>query len=182
MHGRTAGRIGSARGGAVGLAMVVFMAAASARAEFDVAAARGRLLLAAEPAGAVSLTAAKEQLAVEPRPIVVVGRIGGRGADPFVKGKASFSLVEVPDAHASKPGHKADDCPFCKKRAANAPIAAVQFVGPDGTELPVDARTLFGVKEGQDVVVRGSGAFDPALGVPIIQLTAEGLHVRRATK
>lgn len=164
------------------LTLTLPLVSAVARAEVDVAASRGRLVLAAEPGGALSLTAAKEKLATEPRPVVIAGRIGGRGMDPFVKGKASFSLVEIPDDHASKPGHKADDCPFCKRRAANAPIAAVQFVGADGRELPIDARTLFGVKEGQDVVVRGTGKFDPALGIPVIQMTAEGIHVRPAKK
>jgi hypothetical protein len=174
---------GGARGVATALvAAAIVLAATAVRAEFDVAAARGRLVLADEPAGALSLTAAKEKLTPEPQPIVVVGRIGGRGMDPFVKGKASFSLVEMPDGHASKPGHKADDCPFCKKRAASAPIAAVQFVGEDGAELPIDARALFGVKEGQDVVIRGSGRFDPKLGIPVIQLTGDGIHVRPAAK
>jgi hypothetical protein len=165
----------------VGLVLVPALAA-MARAEVDVAASRGRLVLAEEPAGALTLTAAKEKLAPEPRAVIIAGRIGGRGMDPFVKGKASFSLVEIPDDHASKPGHKADDCPFCKRRAANAPLAAVQFVGADGRELPVDARTLFGVKEGQDVVIRGTGKFDPALGIPVIQMTADGIHVRPVKK
>jgi hypothetical protein len=100
--------------------------------------------------------------------------------DAFVKDKASFSLLEIPDDHAQKPGHKPDDCPFCKKRAANSPIAAVQFVGADGKELPIDARTLFGLREGQDVVIRGTGVFDPKLGIPVIQITADGIHVRPA--
>jgi len=167
----------------VGIAAVIAAGlVSSAWAEFDVAAARGRLLVPTEPAGAQSLSDAKEKLAPEPRPVVIEGRIGGRGIDPFVKGKASFSLVEIPDGHAAKPGHKAEDCPFFKRRAAKAPLAAVQFVGPDGSELPIDARVLFGVKEGQDVVVRGSGRFDPALGIPIIQVTAEAIHVRPPAK
>ena len=150
-------------------------------APVDVGAVRAGLVLAEEPAGAVSLAAAKGKLTKTPQPVVVAGRIGGRGMDAFVKDKASFSLLEIPaDDHAKKPGHKPDDCPFCKKRAANSPIAAVQFVGADGKELPVDARTLFGVAEGQDVVVRGVGVFDASLGIPVIQLTADGIHVRPA--
>jgi hypothetical protein len=151
----------------------------AARGDVDVAAVRRRLLLAEEPAGAVTLAAAKEKLSTTPQPIVVAGRIGGRGVDAFVKGKASFSMLEIPtDDHAKAPGHKPDDCPFCKRRAANSPIAAVQFVGADGKELPVDARVLFGVAEGQDVVIAGTGIFNPALGIPVIQLTADALHVR----
>jgi hypothetical protein len=165
------------------LALLVTAWPAASRAEVDLAAARGRLLLAEEPAGALSLSDAKATLSPEPRPIVVAGRIGGRGMEAFVKDKASFSLLEIPnDDHADRPGHKAEDCPFCKKRAANAPIAAVQFVGEDGRELPVDARTLFGVREGQDVVVRGTGLFDPSLGIPVIQVSADGMHVRPAKK
>lgn len=159
---------------------VVWAVIPPVRADVDVAAERGRLLLAEEPAGALSLTAAKAKLTTEPRPIVVVGRIGAKGIDPFLAGKASFSLLEIPaDDHAAKPGHDPDECPFCKKRAANAPIAAVRFLAPDGKEIPVDARELFGIKAGQDVVVRGTGVFDAKLGVAIIQVTADGIHVRK---
>jgi hypothetical protein len=164
------------------MVMIGAWLAAPAAAEVDVAAARGRFVLPAEPDGATTLAAAKEKLTTTPQPVVIAGRIGGKGMDAFVKDKASFSLLEIPDDHAKKPGHKPDDCPFCKKRAANAPIAAVQFVGDDGKELPLDARTLFGIQEGQEVVIRGSGVFDPKLGIPVLQITADGIHVRPAAR
>ena len=165
--------------GAVAAGLLPVGLSSVALGDVDVAAVRRRLLLDEEPAGALTLAAAKEKLSTTPQPIVVAGRIGGRGIDAFVKGKASFSLLEIPaDDHAKQPGHKAEDCPFCKRRAANSPIAAVQFVGADGKELPVDARALFGVTEGQDVVIRGTGIFNPALGIPVIQVTADALHVR----
>ncbi|MFM8415347.1 MAG: hypothetical protein ACKOCX_11565 [Planctomycetota bacterium] len=152
-------------------------------AEVDVAAARQALVLAEEPAGAVSLADAKGTLGLDPQPIVVAGRIEAKGMDPFLEGKASFSLLEIPDDdHAEKPGHNADDCPFCKKRRANATMAAVQFLGADGKPIPVDARTLFGVEKGRDVVVRGTGVFDPKLGIPVIQVTADGIFVRPRAK
>jgi hypothetical protein len=153
------------------------------RAEVDAAAVRQQLMLPAEPAGVVSLAEARGTLGLEPRPIVVAGRIEGKGIDPFLDGKASFSLVEIPaDDHAKKPGHDAANCPFCKKRQANATMAAVQFLGSDGKPLPLDARGLFGVAQGRDVVIRGTGIFDPKLGVPIIQLTADGIFVRPKAK
>ena len=112
---------------------------------------------------------------------MVAGRIGGRGTSPFGKNEATFSMLEIPtDDHAAKPGHKPDDCPFCKKRAANSPIAAVSFAGADGKVIPLDAQNLFGVAEGQDVVVRGSGFFDPKLGIPVIQINADGLYLRKS--
>jgi hypothetical protein len=148
-------------------------------AEIDVAAVRESLILAEEPAGAVSLAEARKGLGLEPRPVVVAGRIEGKGMEPFLDGKASFSLLEIPtDDHAKNPGHNADDCPFCKKRRANATMAAVQFLGADGKPIPVDARKLFGVAKGQDVVVTGTGVFDSKLGIPVIQVTADGIFVR----
>jgi hypothetical protein len=150
-----------------------------AAAEVNVAALRAALVLPEEPAGAIPLGEARQRLALEPRPVVVAGRIEAKGMDPFLEGKASFSLLEIPaDDHAEKPGHNADDCPFCKKRRANATMAAVQFLGADGKPVPVDARTLFGVDKGRDVVVRGTGVFDPKLGIPVIQVTADGIYVR----
>ena len=153
------------------------------RAEIDATAVRESLVLPAEPAGAVSLADARGTLGLDPKPVVVAGRIGGKGVEPFLEGKASFSLLEIPeDDHAEKPGHNADDCPFCKKRQANATMAAVQFLGADGKPIAVDARKLFGVAKGQDVVIRGTGVFDAKLGVPIIQVTADGIFVRPRKK
>jgi hypothetical protein len=158
-------------------------AALPAVAEVDVANVRESLVLAEEPAGAVTLAAAKGKLTTTPQPVVIAGRIGAKGIDPFLSDKASFSLLEIPtDDHAAKPGHKPDDCPFCKKRAANSPVAAVRFLGGDGKEIPMDARKLFGIQAGQDVVIRGSGVFDPKLGVPILQITADGIYVRKPAK
>ena len=162
-----------------GLALVVGVFATAAMAEIDTAAIRGSLVLAEEPTGAVSIADAKAKLTTTPQAVVVAGRIGGRGTSPFGKNEATFSMLEIPtDDHAAKPGHKPDDCPFCKKRAANSPIAAVSFAGADGKVIPLDAQKLFGVAEGQDVVVRGSGFFDPKLGIPVIQINADGLYVR----
>jgi hypothetical protein len=150
----------------------------TAMADVDAAALRAALVLAEPPAGAVSLEAARQTLGVGGQPVVVQGRIGAKGMDPVLKGKASFSLLEIPaDDHASKPGHNADDCPFCKKRQANSTMAAVQFLGADGQPIPVDARQLFGVAAGQDVIVRGTGVFDPNLGIPVIQVTADGIYL-----
>jgi hypothetical protein len=150
-------------------------------AEIDVAAVRGGVLLAEEPAGAISIADAKAKLGPTPQPVVVAGRIGGKGTSPFGRNEATFSMLEIPtDDHAAKPGHKAEDCPFCKKRTANSPIAAVSFAGTDGRVIAVDAQKLLGVAEGQDVVVRGQGFFDPKLGIPLIQINADGLYIRKA--
>jgi len=158
-----------------------------ARAQGDAAAIKARLVMPQEPVDPLTPTAAKETLLAKdapkgPQPIVVAGRIGAKGMEPFLENKASFVLQEIPaDDHAAKAGHDADNCPFCKKRSANAPMVAVQFLGADGKVIPLDARKLFGIQKGQEVVVSGQAVFDPKLAIPVIQLTADAIHVRKAT-
>ncbi|RLS28704.1 MAG: hypothetical protein DWH79_12950 [Planctomycetota bacterium] len=160
-------------------------AGGTAQAQVDAAALRAKLMTLDEPEEALTPTAAKETLLAagagrEPQPIVLAGRINAKGMEPFLENKASFVLLEIPaDDHAGKAGHDADNCPFCKKRSANAPMVAVQFVGSDGKVLPLDARKLFGVQKGQEVVVSGKAVFDPKLSIPVIQLTADSIHVRK---
>lgn len=171
-----------------GLVAAVGVSGAPASAQTDVAAVRARLVLPQEPVDPLTPTAAKETLSAKdapkgPQPIVIAGRIGAKGMEPFLENKASFVLQEIPaDDHAGKAGHDADNCPFCKKRSANAPMVAVQFVGDDGKVLPLDARKLFGIQKGQEVVVSGKGVFDPKLAIPVIQLTADAIHVRKPAK
>jgi len=166
-----------------GMAIVAAVAAPAVALELDPAAIRGQFVLPAEPAGALSPTAAKGQLAKAPQPVVIAGRVGARGVDPFLDKKASFMLVEIPaDDHAKDPGHDNDNCPFCKKRQANSPMVAVRFIGADGKEIPLDSRTLFGIQKGSDVVVKGAGVFDPKLGIQVIQLTADGIYVRQPAR
>ena len=172
------------RGVVLSACVGVLLCANESWAEVNIAAERGRLVVAQEPAEAFTPTAAKEKLtagaqAPTPQTISVAGRIGARGMEPFLDNKASFVMLEIPaDDHAAKPGHNSDDCPFCKKRSAGAPMVAVQFLGSDGKVLPLDARKLFGVQKGQDVVVTGKAVFDPKLALPVIQITAETIHVR----
>ena len=58
-------------------------------------------------------------------------------------------------------------------------MVAVQFVGTDNKELPIDARDLFGVKDGEVVVIRGVASFNAKLALPIIQLQADGIYIRK---
>ena len=57
------------------------LGSAAVRAEIDVAAIRGSAVLAEEPSGALSITDAKAKLTATPQPVVVAGRIGGRGRE-----------------------------------------------------------------------------------------------------
>ena len=120
-----------------GVAAGIGMLAAPALAQVDAAALRATLVMADEPVDPLTPTAAKETLSAKdapkgPQKLVIAGRIGAKGMEPFLENKASFVLQEIPaDDHAGKAGHDADNCPFCKKRSANAPMVAVQFVGAE---------------------------------------------------
>lgn len=155
---------------------------ALAREAMTAASARQQFVLEAEPEGFTTIAAAKEILEKNPdapTPVVVAGRINAREHDPFLEGKASFLLIDVvDDDHAGKPGHDADNCPFCKKRQAKLPLAAVQFVDDAGAVVPIDSRKLFGVSKGQQVVVKGTATFNSKLPMPVVQITASGIYVR----
>jgi hypothetical protein len=58
-------------------------------------------------------------------------------------------------------------------------MVAVQFIGADKNELPIDARDLFGVENNAVVVIRGTASFNPKLALPIIQLKANGIYIRK---
>jgi hypothetical protein len=156
----------------------------SANEAMTAAVARQRFVLPEEPANATSIADAKASLEKAPevaRPVLLVGQVGAREHDPFLEGKASFIMIDiVDDGHAKKPGHDADNCPFCKKRRAKLPLAAVEFVDESGTVVPIDSRQLFGLQKGREVVVRGTATYNTKLPVPVLQVTADGIHVRAA--
>lgn len=170
--------------GVVGIAVaaVCQLPVAEAKEAVSLEQARASYTIAEAPAAALAVADAQkllEKAAKNRATITVVGRIAAReGEDPFLEGKASFVMMDLPDDdHSTKKGHDADNCPFCKRRKAKAALAAVQFVDADGAVVPIDARKLFGLSTGAKVVIRGQGFFNPKLPFPIVQLNAEGIHV-----
>ena len=158
---------------------------ALAKETLSIDQARAAFLMAEAPAASLTIGDAQKLLEKAPKnraAVTVVGRIAAReGEDPFLDGKASFVLMDLPDDdHSSKKGHNADDCPFCKRRQAKAAMAAVQFVDADGAVVAIDSRKLFGLSPGAKVVIRGQGYFNPKLPFPIVQLNAESLHTLEA--
>ena len=163
------------------IAGVLSAAEAEAKDALTVDQARAAYTLAESPAAALTVGEAQELLEKAPKnraSLTMVGRIAAReGEDPFLEGKASFVMMDLPDDdHSSKKGHNADDCPFCKRRKAKAALAAAQFVDQDGSVVSIDARKLFGLREGAKVVIRGQAYFNPKMPFPIVQLNADGIH------
>lgn len=171
-------------GVALVLACVAGLAGCSLTEPTGALAQGKKYLLPQEPAGAQPVSEVKKaaeqstEAGSAPVGVVLVGRIGAGAGEPFETGKALFVVSEYdPDAHADGPGHDADDCPFCKRKAAQAPKAIVQIVDDQGRVVATDARQLLGLKKGQVVVVRGRAAFDRDADSLVV--TADGLHVRR---
>lgn len=145
-----------------------------------IASHRQKLILVSEPEKAVSLIEAKSILTKESE-IVLLGRIGAGELDPFEKGTASFVLSEaLADDHGNDDGHDASDCPFCKRRAAEVPIATIELHDEAGKPIAVGADKLLGLKKGQTVVVQGRGIYVADLDT--IQVKASKLFIRSLKK
>ncbi|MEQ1827973.1 MAG: hypothetical protein ABL921_18580 [Pirellula sp.] len=119
---------------------------------------RKKIMLAEMPEKPITLTEAKELLAQENN-LVLIGKIGTGKLDPFEKGKAVFVLSEAPDDHGDSADHDANECPFCRRRIAEAPLAQVEIQDSEGTTLPFGIPDLLGLKQGQIVVVQGRGHY-----------------------
>lgn len=144
-------------------------------------AARDRLLLMAEPAGAIGIIDARESLTAEPakgaeQDLVVVGRIGG-SKPVFSSSHASFFLVD-PSAvaahdHADGCG---ENCPYCSKGADENAVAMIHCVDARGEPLKVSADRLLGLAAGQTAVIQGRAQLDESGNLVVM---AEGIYVRR---
>lgn len=127
-------------------------------------------LLSVEPANAVALTEAAESLGSESKSITLIGKIDAGDFSAFQEKEATFMLSELPqDGHGvDDPDHE-DNCPFCKRRAANAPKAIVQIVDDKGNVIPTDARQLLGVQKGDRVIASGIATFDDSVNAITVQ-------------
>ncbi|MEO0532007.1 MAG: hypothetical protein AAF266_15750 [Planctomycetota bacterium] len=125
--------------------------------------------------------------------VVLVGQVGGMpnpwGAEtepdfPWKAGQATFFLVDPATAdefasHSEEAGDDhAADCPFCARDAASKAnaVAVVSFPSEADPTTPVaiDARDLFGIKQGDMVVVRG----EAELVGDVLVVTADGIFRR----
>jgi|LakMenEpi03Aug12_release.lakeMendotaPanAssembly.Ray.scaffolds.fasta_scaffold00711_12 hypothetical protein len=140
-----------------------------------IAALKKTLVADKEPESPKSIAEAKEKVS-ETANVVVRGIIKARDFDPFEKDKSVFTITDiVDDGHEGDPTHNADDCPFCKHRAANAAMALVKLVDETGNPHPFSAADLLQVKAGTVVVVEGTATFDPA--VDLLSIKAKQVFI-----
>jgi hypothetical protein len=168
-----------------GWALFLLLAGCQQAEDPQVLQQRTRYLLNEEPKGALGVTEAHARLATQPdggeQPLVLVGRIGAGDDQTWEPGKAAFVVVdpaaEIP-SHDHGDGHSHDNCPFCQaeqKARANS-IALIKILDASGNVVPVDARKLFSLVEGQLVVVSGTASID-ALGNLVV--AAQGVYPRQ---
>ena len=135
-------------------------------------------VLSNEPAGAAPVIAVREQ-SKDGDEVVLVGRIGG-SANPWIEGRAAFSIVDPSlKACSDIPG---DECPkpwdyCCEATRLPSSTALIKFVDDKGRPLQADARKLLSLKELQTVVVSGKAQRDAAGNLTVL---ATGLYVRPA--
>ena len=137
-----------------------------------------QFLLAEEPAGAVNVIAAQEQINKEDAEteLVIVGQIlkAQKGApEPWSKTHAIFRITDP-----SLATHKHDDgeeCHFCAKSKLASGVAIVKIVAANDEVVKTDARKLLGLSESQIVVARGRAKYDD-LGNLVVRAT--GIFVR----
>jgi hypothetical protein len=142
---------------------------------------RQKLLLNAEPEGALGVVEARKVATQEPQPIVLVGRIGAGPSSTWDPRKAAFVVADLsssPDAFAHEHGEDHDHCPFCQAKADQTAqlTARIEVVDESGSVIPIDARRLLTLQDQQTVVVRGVGRLD-SLGNLVV--TADGVYAIR---
>ncbi len=131
------------------------------------------LFVAEAPDGATGVQAAKK--AGQPRADVVVrGRIGGR-KDPFAKGRAMFTLVDmdVPTCADKSNDHCPTPWDYCCEPKDNllANALTVQVVGEDGRPLDTALDGIRGLKPMAEVVVAGKVASRDDAGGMVVSAT-----------
>lgn len=134
-----------------------------------------KYILDEEPAAAADVIRVRDE-AQDNDDILIVGRIGGN-VDPWVKGRAAFSIVDNSlRACTDIPG---DTCPtpwdYCCEGNLSTGMALVKFVDDQGNLLQADARELLHVKELSTVVVQGTAKRDEAGNLTVL---ASGIYVR----
>jgi hypothetical protein len=136
-----------------------------------------RFVLTEEPADAKTVITARQDTK-DGDEVTITGRIGG-DVDPWVKGRASFLIVDPSLVPCSeRPGDTCttpwDYC--CDTDRLAASKATVKFVDEAGQTLPTDARELLGVKELERVTIRGKAKRDEAGNLTVL---ASGIYIKR---
>jgi hypothetical protein len=133
-------------------------------------------LLATEPADAKGVIQLREQ-SKDGDAIVVVGRVGG-SKEPYVKGRAAFTIVDPSYQSCDERGESCetpwDYCHATKDEMTRA-TALVKVVDAQGKTLAHDVQDLLGIKPLQTVVVQGRAKRDDNGNLTVL---ADRIYIR----
>ena len=85
---------------------------------------------------------------------VIRARINAGEMSPWIRDQAAFVVTDA-TGHDGSEDHDPHQCPFCR-RDIKEHIALVRCTAGDGELIPMDARQLLGVAEGELLVVQGT--------------------------
>lgn len=136
-----------------------------------------RFLLSEEPEGADEVIRVRDS-SMDGDDVIVVGRIGG-SADPWISGRAAFSIVDSSLRACSDIPE--DKCPIpwdycCETHRLPTSTALVKVVDADGNLVKAGAKELLGLTELSTVVVQGKARRDEAGNLTVL---ATGVYVRK---
>lgn len=128
-----------------------------------------KLMLPAPPEASQTVIGARE-VAKDGDELVITGRIGG-SLEPWVEGRAAFQIVDASLTPCSE--KTGDSCPTpwdycCDTDRLPKSMALVKFVDGAGKTIDTDARSLFGVRELQTVVIKGRAQRDEAGNLTVL--------------
>lgn len=161
-------------------AAIVICALAGCQVQEDSAVAeyRSTLKLNAKPVAATKIGDAQSQVTDQAKEVTIVGMADLKALPGGNQPKAVMLVREIiEDLHGHGADHDASSCAFCRRRQEQAPKAAVEFVGGDGKVLPYSVEKLFGLQNGDEVVVTGLATLDP--NAKMLKVTAKGLYVQK---
>ena len=159
------------------LAIVFSMSGCVIEEDPRLAQQRARLLIDQPPENVSSIETAKSDIS-DRKMVTIQGQADLEAYASIHNGRALMLVRElIEDEHSSAAGHDPSSCPFCKRRLAAAPKAAVEFVGEDGSVLPYQVQQLFDLNQGDIVIVRGEAELDEKLD--IMKITATGIYLPR---
>lgn len=133
---------------------------------------RSSFLLENEPNGAVDVIKVRKD-AADGDDVVIVGRIGG-SVDPWIEGRAAFSIVDNSLKSCMEDGCETPWDYCCSDNLATS-TALVKVVDQNGLLVKSDARKLLKVKELSTVVVKGKAERDEAGNLVVL---ANGIFVK----
>lgn len=135
---------------------------------------RDRVITAERPPQAMTIEEAREA-AGEETELAVRGKVDAGEFDPFEPDRAEFLIRDLVSDEQNDSGHDASNCPFCKRKVANAAQALVVVTGGDGETVAEHAAKLLGIGKGSVLVVRGPARWDDS--VQMLTIRGEQIFV-----